>query len=87
MPGYVDLRHVRFDDLDELAAAVERIVADRSWDGARVDGLDGVVFEPGEAYLTLATPGEAGVHLIAVPPQGAGFGEPRQVQLGVRFKF
>ncbi len=55
VPGYVDLRHVRFDDLDELAGAVERIVEDRAWRGTRVDGLDGVVFEPGEAYLTLAT--------------------------------
>ncbi|MFZ5849016.1 MAG: FAD-binding oxidoreductase [Actinomycetota bacterium] len=55
VPGYVDLRHVAFDDLDELAAAVERIVADRAWEGTRVEGLDGVVFEPGEAYLTLAT--------------------------------
>ena len=55
VPGYVDLRHVRFDDLDALAAAVERIVEDRAWGSTRVDGLDGVVFEPGEAYLTLAT--------------------------------
>jgi FAD/FMN-containing dehydrogenase len=55
VPGYVDLRHVRFDDLDVLAKTVGRIVEQREWDGTRVDGLDGVVFEPGEAYLTLAT--------------------------------
>jgi FAD/FMN-containing dehydrogenase len=55
VPGYVDLRHVRFDDLDRLAAAVEGTVADRVWQGVRVDGLDGVVFGPREAYLTLAT--------------------------------
>ncbi|HEU4514468.1 MAG TPA: FAD-binding oxidoreductase [Nocardioidaceae bacterium] len=55
VPGYVDLRHVRFGDLDELAGTVEGIVEDRAWQGTRVDGLDGVVFEPGEAYLTLAT--------------------------------
>jgi FAD/FMN-containing dehydrogenase len=54
-PGYVDLRHLRFDDLDALAKAVEVIVEQGEHDGVRVDGLDGVVFEPGEAYLTLAT--------------------------------
>ena len=31
------------------------IVEQGQHDGVRVDGLDGVVFEPGEAYLTLAT--------------------------------
>ena len=55
VPGYVDLRHVRFDDLDGLAKAVDRIVEHREWEGVPVHGLDGVVFEPGEAYLTLAT--------------------------------
>jgi FAD/FMN-containing dehydrogenase len=55
VPAYVDLRHVRFDDLDALAKAVDVIVEQREWEGTRVDGLDGVVFEPGEAYLTLAT--------------------------------
>jgi FAD/FMN-containing dehydrogenase len=54
VPAYVDLRHVRFDDLDALAKAVEVVVEQREWDGVRVDGIDGVVFEPGEAYLTLA---------------------------------
>ncbi|HEX5563162.1 MAG TPA: FAD-binding oxidoreductase [Nocardioidaceae bacterium] len=55
VPAYVDLRHVRFGDLDSLAKAVEAIVEDGEHEGVRVDGLDGVVFEPGEAYLTLAT--------------------------------
>jgi len=55
VPGYVDLRHLRFDDLDALADAVDVIVEQGEHDGVRVDGLDGVVFEPGEAYLTLAT--------------------------------
>jgi FAD/FMN-containing dehydrogenase len=54
-PAYVELRHVRFRDLDELATAVESVAATRSWDGVRVDGLDGVAFAPTEAYLTLAT--------------------------------
>jgi FAD/FMN-containing dehydrogenase len=51
---YVALRHVRFDDADALAAAVEQIVAEGAWAGEQVDALDGVAFEPGELYLTLA---------------------------------
>jgi FAD/FMN-containing dehydrogenase len=54
VPGYVELRHVRLGSLEDLPAMVEAIVADRAWEGERVDALDGVVFEPGEAYLTLA---------------------------------
>jgi FAD/FMN-containing dehydrogenase len=54
VPGYVDLRHVRVG-LDDLAPVIETIVVAREWDGARVDGLDGVVFSPDEVYLTLAT--------------------------------
>ena len=54
VPGFVALRHVRFDDAASLAAAVERIVDDGEWAGERVDGLDGVAFTPGELYLTLA---------------------------------
>ena len=50
---YVALRHVRFTDLDELAAAVATICAERSWDGEDVDFLDGVMFSVDEAYLTL----------------------------------
>src|SRR3954451_12616181 len=59
-PAYVDLRHVRFDDIDSLAKTLDVIVEEGSYDGVRVDGLDGVVFEPGEAYLTLATWRESG---------------------------
>ncbi len=55
VPGYVDLRHVRLGSLDELPKVVDTIVADRAWEGRRVDALDGVVFEPDEVYLTLAT--------------------------------
>ena len=54
-PANVDLRHLRFADLDDLAKTIETIVEQGEHDGIRVDGLDGVVFEPGEAYLTLAT--------------------------------
>ena len=55
VPGRVELRHVRFTDLDALAEAVEQVTATRQWEGRQVDGLDGVMFSPGEAYLTIAT--------------------------------
>ena len=54
VPSHVELRHVPFTDLDELARVVADVVETRSHDGERVDGLDGVVFAPGEAYLTFA---------------------------------
>ncbi|KAA1425274.1 FAD-binding oxidoreductase [Mumia zhuanghuii] len=53
-PGWVRLRHVRFDDADAAAAAIARIVTDRSDAGVRVDAIDGTAFSPGEIYLTLA---------------------------------
>ncbi|MBF6247641.1 FAD-binding oxidoreductase, partial [Nocardia elegans] len=53
VPPYVALRHVRFHDLRELEAAIAAVVEDRSYDGERVDYLDGVVFSAGESYLTL----------------------------------
>ena len=54
VPAFVALRHVRFTDAHELAAAIARICATPEWDGIRVDGLDGVAFAPGEYYLSLA---------------------------------
>ncbi|MGI8578832.1 MAG: FAD-binding oxidoreductase [Nocardioidaceae bacterium] len=51
--AYVALQHVRFTDLDELTGAIDSICRDRRWHGKAVDFLDGVVFEPSEAYLTL----------------------------------
>ncbi len=54
VPSHVALRHIRFDDAGLLAKAVAEIVETREHDGQRVDGLDGVAFEPGEYYLTLA---------------------------------
>jgi FAD/FMN-containing dehydrogenase len=54
VPDRVELRHVRFDDAGLMAKTVAEIVETRSHDGVRVDGLDGVAFEPGEYYLTLA---------------------------------
>jgi FAD/FMN-containing dehydrogenase len=52
-PGHVDLQHLHVAD-DRLADVIEEIVTTGQHDGERVDGLDGVVFAPGEAYLTLA---------------------------------
>ncbi|MBV9650635.1 MAG: FAD-binding oxidoreductase [Pseudonocardiales bacterium] len=51
--SHVTLRHVRFDDLDELCAAVAQIMETRVWDGEAVDYLDGVMFSAAESYLTL----------------------------------
>ena len=50
---FVELRHVRFRSLDELQATMATIVAEREFDGERVDYLDGVVFSADESYLTL----------------------------------
>jgi FAD/FMN-containing dehydrogenase len=50
---YVALRHIRFDDLDTLCDAIATITDSRRWLDERVDFLDGVVFSPGEAYLSL----------------------------------
>jgi len=54
VPDRVELRHVRFDDAGLLSKTVAEIVDTRQYDGLQVDGLDGVAFEPGEYYLTLA---------------------------------
>ena len=50
---YVELRHMRFRRLDELVAAMTAIVDAGSFDGDRVDYLDGVVFSADESYLCL----------------------------------
>jgi FAD/FMN-containing dehydrogenase len=60
VPGHVALRHVRFDDAGLLSKTIAEIAETGSYDGTKVDGLDGVAFEPGEYYLTLATWSEAG---------------------------
>jgi FAD/FMN-containing dehydrogenase len=54
VPSYVGLRHLRFGDLGLLAKTIEEIIESGEHDGERVDGLDGVAFEPGEHYLTIA---------------------------------
>jgi FAD/FMN-containing dehydrogenase len=56
---FVRLRHVRFQDLTALTEAIGLIVDAGSFDGEVVDFLDGTVFTPDEAYLTLGTWAEA----------------------------
>jgi FAD/FMN-containing dehydrogenase len=57
---YVHVRHLPFDDLDEAAAALDRIATSGRFDGQRVDFLDGSWFPlrdagVAETYLTLGT--------------------------------
>ncbi|MGI8887875.1 MAG: FAD-binding oxidoreductase, partial [Nocardioidaceae bacterium] len=49
---YVALRHVRFGT-DDLAGAIAAIIETHAYGGEPVDFVDGVVFAPDEAYLTL----------------------------------
>jgi FAD/FMN-containing dehydrogenase len=58
---FVALKHLRFHEVTELVAAMDRIIETGGYDGTRVDYLDGVVFSADESYLSLgvqtATPG------------------------------
>ncbi len=54
VPAFVELRHVRAADLADLARLTEEVVAARTYEHQQVDAVDGVVFSPDEAYLTLA---------------------------------
>ena len=58
---FVSLRHLRFHTIEDLVAAMERIIDTGGHDGVPVDYVDGVVFSPDESYLCLgvqtATPG------------------------------
>lgn len=56
---FVALRHIRFHNLDELVTVMESIVGSATFQGERVDYLDGVVFTAGESYLTLGTQTDA----------------------------
>ncbi|AHI00308.1 FAD-binding oxidoreductase [Kutzneria viridogrisea] len=51
---FVRLRHVRFGNAADCAAAIARICADRSYQGEPVDFIDGTVFSRGALFLTLA---------------------------------
>lgn len=50
---FVALRHVRCDSPEELAEVLGEVAASGSFDGERVDYLDGVAFSPEEAYVSL----------------------------------
>jgi FAD/FMN-containing dehydrogenase len=50
---FVALRHLRFGSLEDLVAAMDRVIETGGYDGAPVDYLDGVVFSADESYLTL----------------------------------
>ena len=52
---FVALRHVRFHSIDDLIAAMDRIIETGAHDGIAVDYLDGVVFSAVESYLCLGT--------------------------------
>jgi FAD/FMN-containing dehydrogenase len=51
----VALHNVAFTDLDALVAAIDEVIATGSWKGRTVDAMDGVMFDPHESYLVLAT--------------------------------
>lgn len=52
---YVRVRHLRFDNLPDLTAELDRLTKERTLDDASVDFLDGVVFSRTEAYLSVGT--------------------------------
>jgi FAD/FMN-containing dehydrogenase len=52
---FVHVRHVRFGNLDELAGALVEVCESRSWRGEQADFVDGTVFGPDEAYLTIGS--------------------------------
>jgi FAD/FMN-containing dehydrogenase len=60
IPAQVTLRNLRFDDVDELLAAVGEVMKTHEHDGRPVDVMDGVVFRPGESYLVLGAFGGSG---------------------------
>jgi FAD/FMN-containing dehydrogenase len=57
---FVALRHLRYSSLEELSATVSAIAETGEWDGRRVDFIDGVMFDPAEAFLTLGSWAEQG---------------------------
>jgi FAD/FMN-containing dehydrogenase len=50
---FVELRHLRFHDLESLVAMMGQVTSTRTHEGAAVDYVDGVVFSATECYLTL----------------------------------
>ena len=54
VPGFVELRHVRHG-ADEAVAAIEAVARSGTFEGRRVDAIDGTAFTPDEVVLTVAT--------------------------------
>ncbi len=52
---YMALRHVPTGDAASLAHAIVEVTSSGTYDGGRVDYVDGTVFSPSESYLTLAS--------------------------------
>jgi FAD/FMN-containing dehydrogenase len=52
---YVKLRHIRFADLDVLQSAIAQVVESGEYDGEPVEFVDGTMFSPNEAYLSLGS--------------------------------
>ncbi len=52
---FVHVRHVRFDDVDDYFAEIERVCSEGSYDGEPVDFVDGTIFGRGVHYLTLGS--------------------------------
>ncbi|RLV55001.1 FAD-binding oxidoreductase [Aeromicrobium phragmitis] len=55
VPRFVALRHVRANGATEAAKIIEEVADGATYDGQRVDAIDGTAFTPDEIYLTLAT--------------------------------
>ncbi len=53
---FVALRHLRFHSIEEMVAAMDRIIETRGYQGVPVHYLDGVVFSAEESYLCLGYP-------------------------------
>ncbi|MFK5635068.1 FAD-dependent oxidoreductase [Ornithinimicrobium sp. LYQ103] len=71
---YVVLEHLRFSDLDAVGAAIGEVMGTGARPGAHggapVDFLDGVVFGPTEAYLTLGRWSDSTQGMIPSDPTG-----------------
>lgn len=52
---YVELRHVRFDDLAALVWVLTEVSETGRYEGQQVDYLDGAVLSPTESYLVMGT--------------------------------
>jgi FAD/FMN-containing dehydrogenase len=80
---FVALRHVRFNSLTDMVAAMDRIIDTGGLDGVPVDYLDGVVFGAEESYLCV------GVRTTTPGPVSDYTGQDiyyRSIQLGAGIK-